>query len=67
MEKQQLLREYAITIANLVTAMTRDFGPSLDRWDFMLVAEPKIPFASEPKVPNVTFTYKLKSEENAQY
>jgi|GEM_PF-2721889 len=65
--EEQILRKYAITIANLVTTMTKSFGPNLDKWKFMLVSEPKIPFANETKVPNVTFTYKLKSEENAKF
>lgn len=60
-----LLRQYAITIANSICSMSRTFGPTLDRWDFKLVQQPKVPFANELTVPNVTFTYKLNDEESA--
>ena len=61
----ELLRQYALTIANTVSVMTRGFGPRLDQWDFMLVSQPKIPFANETAVPNITYTYNFETNEKA--
>ncbi|MFA7274563.1 MAG: hypothetical protein WC044_11890 [Crocinitomicaceae bacterium] len=63
---EDLLRHYAMMIANTVMTMSRGFGPRLDQWCFMRVTEPKIPFANESKVPNITFTFNLETDNNAQ-
>lgn len=62
----ELLRQYAIVIANSVCSVSRGFGPSLDKWRFMLVQQPKIPFANDTKIPNITYTYKFHDDSQAK-
>lgn len=64
--KKELLRPYALTIANTIMTMSRGFGPRLDQFDFMLVTQPKVPFATDENVPNITFTFNLETDENAK-
>lgn len=64
--KDELLRQYAIVIADSICSMCRGFGPSLDKWKFMIVAQPKIPFANETTTPNITYTYKLHDDAEAK-
>lgn len=32
----------------------------------MIVAQPKIPFANDSKIPNITFTFKFNSDEETR-
>ena len=66
MEKQDK-DKYAWTIAHNIICHDRFFGCSLDKWEFMLVPQPKIPFATEDLTPNITFTYNLVDEDTAKY
>jgi hypothetical protein len=62
----ELLRQYAIIVADTICSISRGFGPQLNEWNFMLVEQPKIPFANESKVPNITHTYKLHDNAEAR-
>ncbi len=55
------------TIVNGIYCHDRFFGATLDRWHFMLVPQPKIPFANETAIPKIVFTYNFIDEKTAVY
>jgi hypothetical protein len=64
--KEELLRQYAITIANTITDISRGFGISINQWNFMTVSEPKIPFANSEIAPDITLTFNLESDSDTK-
>ncbi|MCO6499320.1 MAG: hypothetical protein J5I47_02965 [Vicingus serpentipes] len=58
--------DYIHLITNVIYAHTKYFEMDIDKWEFMIVSQPKIPFSNEPKVPNITHTYNLNNEDLAK-
>src|ERR1044071_4397606 len=66
MENKETFDQYVWTIGDSLFRHERNFGIKLDKWKFMLANQPKVPFANETSIPNITFTYNFKSEEAAR-
>lgn len=66
MENKEAFDQYVWTIGDNIIRHDRNFGAKLDKWKFMLTNQPKVPFANEAKIPNITFTYDFKTAESAR-
>ena len=66
MEDKEAFDKYVWTIGDGIFRHDRNFGAKLDKWKFMLVEQPKIPFANETLIPKITFTYNFVTEEYAR-
>ncbi len=59
--------KYAWVIAHNIICHERFFGCHLDKWEFMLVPEPKIQVNAAVVLPSITFTYNLVDEDTDKY
>ena len=57
--------KYVWTIAHNIICHERFFEVSLDKWQFMLVPQPKVPFADENNIPRITFVYDFLDDQKA--
>lgn len=62
---EEAIQDYIQTIVDCINRH-HHLGALVSRWQFMLVTQPKVPFASEPHVPNITLTYDLVNDATAR-
>jgi hypothetical protein len=57
---------YVWTISHNIFCHDRYFGALIGDWKFMLVTQPKVPFANDQFIPSMTFTYNFIDDATAR-